>query len=486
MKLATKLTSILVAGIIVLLAVDGYLLVRRDTKIFEREMQKDARQFGLAARDLITDAWRTAGPRRTFELIESGNDPAEPVRIRWVWLDAKPDDPRRPAVSPAKLEALARGQEISLEQRDETGRRRLYTYVPIAVNARHPAALELSESLSELEGFVKAIVLRTIILIGVLALAGGVTSVILGIVMVGRPLNLLLEKVRRIGAGDLATPLQLHSRDEFSELAAALNTMCEQLAQAREKVRQETTARIEALEQLRHADRLRTVGRLASGIAHELGTPLNVVSGRAGLITRGTLPAEQVIENAAIIKDQAQRMTTIIRQLLDFARQRPLQKTPTDLRHIAHQSLKLLAPLAHKHGVSLAADGGDTPAMARVDAIQVQQALTNLVLNAVQATPEGGHVRVDIRPSRARPPAGWQGRQGPYLCISVLDEGPGISRENMAHIFEPFFTTKDVGEGTGLGLSIAHGIVNEHGGWIDVTSADDRGSCFSIFFPQGD
>src|SRR5208337_2658068 len=143
-----------------------------------------------------------------------------------------------------------------------------------------------------------------------------------------RPLDLLIAKARRIGGGDLTGPVHLRSRDELAELAENLNHMCAKLAESETRLRQETAARIMALEQLRHADRLKTVGRLASGIAHELGTPLNVVAGRAGLIGSGKLDSQQIVESAAAIKQEADKMTTIIRHLLDFARASTPRKSP--------------------------------------------------------------------------------------------------------------------------------------------------------------
>ncbi len=172
-------------------------------------------------------------------------------------------------------------------------------------------------------------------------LISGLLAVLLGVRFVGRPLEQLIAKARRIGGGDLEGPVHLHSHDELAELAENLNAMCANLAESQTKLRQETAARITALEQLRHADRLKTVGRLASGIAHELGTPLNVVAGRAGLIGSGKLDAEQIAQSAAAIKPEADKMTEIIRQLARFrpgqhASQgagRSARRRPADDRH---------------------------------------------------------------------------------------------------------------------------------------------------------
>jgi signal transduction histidine kinase len=264
----------------------------------------------------------------------------------------------------------------------------------------------------------------------------------------------------------------------------ALNAMCEQLNNAQEKIRKEIIARIEAMEQLRHADRLKTIGGLASGIAHELGTPLNVVSGRAGLIARGDLSNTELMESAEIIKTQSERMTAIIRQLLNFARRDLPKKTITDLRQIVLQAINLMSPHARKQNTMLCFAGDDIPAMVKVDTGQIQHVLTNLIVNALHAINKDGKVEVGIREEHTRNPEGGNESAKDYFCLYVLDDGIGIQEKDIKHLFEPFFTTKDAGHGTGLGLSIAYGIIGEHGGWIEVKSTPGAGSCFSVYLPR--
>jgi signal transduction histidine kinase len=142
----------------------------------------------------------------------------------------------------------------------------------------------------------------------------------------------------------------------------------------------------------------------------------------------------------------------------------------------------MLATLADKKGVTSELVAEDALPLARVDHNQMQQALANIILNGVQAMPSGGRLRVEVGRARRRPPeAPPEGEDGEYLLVAVTDQGEGIAPDVLPHIFEPFFTTKGVGEGTGLGLSVAHGIVQEHGGWIDVESQVGRGTTFSIY-----
>jgi signal transduction histidine kinase len=246
----------------------------------------------------------------------------------------------------------------------------------------------------------------------------------------------------------------------------------------------ETAERLAAMEQLRHADRLRTVGRLAAGLAHELGTPLNVVSGRAGLIASGKLEPDEILHSAATIKTEADRITEIVRQLLDFARRRQPKRVALDLRIIARRTVELLQPLAAKRDIVVRLIDDEDPVSACIDQDQIQQVLTNLVMNAIQAVDSGGEVRLRLG-SELRPDNGFADTEpSDYARIAVEDQGMGISEEQLEHIFEPFYTTKDVGEGTGLGLSIAHGIVQEHQGWIDVSSSPGMGTCFTVYLPK--
>jgi signal transduction histidine kinase len=257
--------------------------------------------------------------------------------------------------------------------------------------------------------------------------------------------------------------------------------MCDRLADANRKLLEETDAKIAALEQLRHADRLKTVGQLASGVAHELGTPLNVIGARAKMIAGGEVTGDDVSTNARIIAEQSVRMTTIIRQLLDFSRRRGPRLATTRLDRLTRGTLGMLSALVARRRVTPVVEEPDGPLDALADEHQLQQALTNLVLNAIQAMPSGGTLRVSLRRVWTTPPADHGGASGHYLAIVVEDEGTGIDPEALPHIFEPFYTTKGVGEGTGLGLSVSYGIVRDHGGWIDVATMAGRGSRFTIF-----
>jgi signal transduction histidine kinase len=250
-------------------------------------------------------------------------------------------------------------------------------------------------------------------------------------------------------------------------------------------VAEETASRIAAVDQLRHADRLTTVGKLASGLAHELGTPLNVIEARADMIASGETSLEESRDYARVIRDATERMTRLIRRLLDFARPRLATPALHPVFELVLKTVEMLAPLAARKQVSLLASEQTPGIRAYVDPDQLQQVLTNLAVNAVQAMDRPGNVELSVSTARARPPADHGGPEAEFVRIDVRDTGVGIPAEHVAHVFEPFFTTKDVGSGTGLGLAVAYGIVRDHGGWIEVETQLGQGSLFRVFLRMG-
>jgi signal transduction histidine kinase len=480
MKLVGKLTLALVLGMSLVLAIFGLRSLRRERALLDAYRHRGDHLILHALSAATAEVWRRDGRDVALRMIDDADEQDDGLRLRWVWLDAPLGDPRRPA---AITDVDRHGGEM-VRVESGAGGPRAFVYARVDVGEGRPGAIELSESLEEEDQIVHAGVESAALAVVALAALGGAMALGLGAFFVGRPVRRIVEKTRRIGEGDLGEPLILHQRDELAQVAREINLMCERLGEARESLGRETSARIAALEQLRHADRLGTVGKLASGIAHELGTPLNVVGGRAKRILRAASP-EEASDNARIIVEQADRMTRIIRQLLDFARRRGAQKAPADVAAIARGVLALLQPIAEKQRVTLtlAPREGDADARADVDAGQIQQALTNLVMNGIQAMPSGGALTVTVARARVTPPPARGGPEAEYLTVRVRDRGEGIRPEDLPHVFEPFFTTKSVGEGTGLGLSVTHGLVEEHGGWIDAASEPGQGATFTVYLP---
>jgi two-component system NtrC family sensor kinase len=484
MRLVRKLTLALLGGIAIIFAAETYLSVQLFVHFYDADARRDLRVIGRVLSDEIEHAWPQDGPGTALRLVQQADAGDPTLQLRWVTFDAGMPSDLPLDLAPLLLQQLRGGQ--SFVRSEDVGDGMLHTYLPVLVEGRLVGAIQVSESATAKHAFVNArIRQRAFTACAMLLFCGGLAW-FAGSRFVGRPVGALAEQARRIGAGDFSARLELHGSDELTELARDMNAMAAKLDEARRALEAQNAARLEAIEQLRHADRLKTVGTLASGVAHELGTPLNVVSGRAQMIVAGELCGpEEAVEAARIIRAQADRMARIVRQLLDFARRRKPEKRPSDLLQLARDSITMLEPLARKRKVSLElASAASDPIVAVADQAQLGQALTNLIINAVQATREGGTVELHVALGMAASPGSLPAVPLACACISVRDEGPGIPREQLPRLFDPFFTTKEVGEGTGLGLSVSHGIVTEHGGWIEVRSEAGVGSSFEIWLPE--
>jgi len=486
MRLTLKFVLVIFLVLVAIRAVEGVLTVHRETTRLDEAIERDARLFGRILRTSVRSAWTANGRARAIDMIEAMNVGRHPIHMSWVPLDGP--DGLRTRLDPDSLSELASGETVSLRRRDDKQGEVQYFFVPIDVPAAS-GAIQLAEPLADRSRYVRHALIRELVAGGIVVFGSGAAVILLGFFVIGRPLSRLRERINEIGDGQLSKRLELGGREELSALAEGLNDMCAKLVTAREREHDETQKRIAAMEQMRHMDRLTTIGRLASGIAHELGTPLNVIGGRADMISDKTIPIDpqDIQKNAATIKSQADRMTQIIRHLLDFARQRPPERVEVSGEKVVRQAVELVNCLGYRAKVRVETTQPTESLIAKMDPVQLQQVMTNLIENALQAMPEGGEAVVSVQSvDDVDPPTGIATHGGCFLRISVEDQGEGIAEENLPNVFDPFFTTKDVGEGTGLGLSITYGIVREHGGWIDASSRKGEGSRFVVYLPQED
>jgi signal transduction histidine kinase len=401
-----------------------------------------------------------------------------------VWFERDAAATNRPYLPLHKWPQPGYEQPVTTVTADKSGPRRLHTYIAVQLAIDRHGGLELTEPLEPLDLLTWRRMQIDLATLAALALTSIAVAYGTGIRWVSRPLKALIGKTERIALGDFHSPLNLIGHDELGELAVAINEMSLRLAEHEAAMQAETAQRIAALEQVRHADRLSTVGRLAAGVAHELGTPLNVIGGRAALIASGKLGAQEVQANAVSIKAEADRITAIVRHLMDFARQRRPQRAIMDLNVLAVQAAKLLQQIATQKNVAIEVMPCRDTVRASIDGAQIQQVLINLLSNAIDALPRGGKICVAVQGDAGS--SSDNGKGSSFARIVVSDNGTGIAPHDLEHVFEPFFTTKDIGQGTGLGLSIAYGIIQEHGGRIEVTSELGQGSCFTVYLPSED
>jgi signal transduction histidine kinase len=483
MRLSHKVVLSAIGAFAAVLIVVGSLWIRQERSLIEGSARHDLVLMGRSLRPALIRTWKTEGRDRAFELLEFASERirrrARDIEIRWLSLDELATNAAEP-LTEDDIDRIRGGQAVHRRLEDD---RLIHVYVPFRAPDLPAGALELSRSLAREDTALREAIADVVATIIALMCALTLITVVAIDRLLGRPLHRLAAQARRVAAGDLGHRVHLARTDELGTVAREMDTMCERLLEARQQIASEHAERIAMLQQLRHADRLSTVGTLAAGIAHELGTPLNVVLGRAKMIATGEEQGEEARSSARVIGDQGAKIIRVIRQLLDFARRPVGPRTPTSLAPIADRAMGLLAPLAARRGVVL--ELAPRPAVDRVavEPTELEQVVANIVANAIHASEPGGAVRVSIERARVRPPDEVAAEEGDYVRIAVHDRGSGIAEADMPRLFDPFFTTKPLGEGTGLGLSVAYGIVRDHGGWIGVESQLGRGSAFVVNLP---
>jgi two-component system, NtrC family, sensor kinase len=459
MRIIPKLTLALVGGMCVVLGVNGYVRVDRETSAFERERIARHRRAATATSAAMGHAWKRQGEAAAVQTMEGIATGYPSMHVRWIPMSS--DDRTRPmAAGPEPFTKVDREHEPSTR----------FTYVTLVVDGDTKGEVEFSEEMTADATHAREVIIETLKTAALLAALSAILAFVLGEWVVGKPVRALADKARRIGRGEFGGPIALEAADELAELAREMNAMSERL--------------VGTLDQLRHADRLATIGKLAAGVAHELGTPLNVVSARAEMVAASRTSLEESREYARVIGTAVDRMTETISQLPHFARRKSLARAPHDVGELVREAVQLLEPIARKRHIAISVDA--SPVEAAVDPGQLQQVITNLVMNAIHASRENGRIDVRVSEGVESAPADLGGLSTEVVRVVVEDNGAGIAEEDLPRIFEPFFTTKDVGEGTGLGLAVSYGIVREHQGWLNVESKVGEGSTFTVVVPRGD
>jgi two-component system NtrC family sensor kinase len=309
---------------------------------------------------------------------------------------------------------------------------------------------------------------------------------------VHKPVRKLMKATRAVAQGDLDYLLLETGQDEIGTLAASFNAMTQELRKAQaenhqwtvtleDRVRHKTEELERAYRSLTQSEKMASLGKLAAVVAHEINNPLAGILTYSKLISRMAakgLGDQQRLADAKnylqIIEGESRRCGVIVKNLLTFARQTPINPQKNDLNAIVERCLLLIGHQMDLQGVEVEKklDPGLPPLYC--DPGQVQQALLGILMNAVEVMPHGGRLGIESQYDPAR-------RLG---RVAISDEGPGISPDVLPHIFEPFFTTKEEDKGTGLGLAIALGIVQQHGGTIEVKSNAQKGTTFTVLLPE--
>jgi two-component system NtrC family sensor kinase len=314
--------------------------------------------------------------------------------------------------------------------------------------------------------------------------------------MVYRPLRDLEHGAKRISSGDLEHTIPERGTDEFGQLAASFNAMTAALRESQRELRDWAHVLEEKVEErsqklliaelgAARREKLASVGLLAAGIAHELNNPLTGILTFASLLRKKLPDGSQDAEDLDLVIQETKRCSTIIRRLLDFAREKTPEKKYADLNRVIEDAVRLVERPAHLHDIEIVLDLAQGLPPAWIDEDLIKQVIVNMVVNAQHAIEDKGIITLRNRPcpDPRRPEPGLPAV--PMVEVAIADTGCGIPAQNLQRIFDPFFTTKGVGQGTGLGLSVSHGIVKAHGGAIEVESVVNQGSTFRIFLPMG-
>lgn len=551
MKIGTRITFTTVALVVVTLGLYGYVSVRNRRLELFADSQRQLEQVGTAVRVALEAAlrdglfqdvsqlvgrWQAAEPRIGFTYVDLqhqkpgeqppaftiSNSDMGNAKDEVPYVPPPPDPTRAARIHRVAVEGRAFGEHITVSGRA------VYALVEPIFEAEHQVAgaIELVRDESDLEAALSTSTRNALFAMGGLSLMLALLLWISTSGGISNPLKRLVEAIDDVTRGDLGRVILRERDDEVGDLAERFNEMTASLREARAQILLGVDAKLALEARLRHAEKLATIGQLAAGIAHEVGTPLNVIGGRARTMEKRAAEAlrtklskadahseasseassevqsvfspADVAKNASIIAAQTQRITKIIQQLLDRARQPQSVRTRVDLGKVAQDCLDFLEHQLRARRIevqlrSLVVEEAGAPLEPVVfgDADQLQQVCLNLCVNALQAMPTGGVLELALRSLVRRRPGLDAAAPGRYVVLDLADTGTGIPESDRERIFEPFYSTKsssgDEREGgTGLGLSVSVGIVKDHDGWIELADRPGGGTIFRVFLPALD
>jgi signal transduction histidine kinase len=482
MGLRLRLFFVLIVPLILLVGLYAVVRIREEEGQLlaaeQRNASVTARAIQIAVENALRDR-QLADIRRLLSELVNRQEQIDRIRIYDKSLAATLESEPGAVGGPVAAERLQRvmSQGRSEVVAEEAGNADNFSYVmplrgrrgemigALEVLFSSPGAREKRERATR-----DAVIRLSLLALGLAAL----TTIVLSR-QVLRPLSRLTRSIRAFGEGQPRPPLPVNRRDEVGEVAEAFNRMAEQLQAAQQRILLESDRAVDLEQQLRRAETLAVAGKLTSGIAHEVGTPLNIISGRAEILLRSLPVDDPGRPDLEVIVAQTDRISAIIRSLLDTVRQQKPEIQPVAIPVLLERVVPLMEHMARRRGVSIASAAAPPLPDIAADPNQVQQVLINLIVNALEATPRGGRIGIET----------WacpnDGRPG--VAVAVSDTGSGIPADAIGHVFEPFFTTKPQGQGTGLGLPICRDILREHGGTLAVQSREGHGTTFTAWLP---
>jgi len=471
-------TRLIIALLLVLLPVMGgymYWSVTRSTKTYVHQLQREsratARSLSAALEDDIrTDEWDQVND--VLERIRADGTEAAVFSLDGQLWYALPGFPEQLKMTPEQIRSAKVGDQVEFRIEEGADDEWVCHLVPLGKpQARRIGYLlvandwtDVREDLRDRSRISAAAGIATLVMIvALIALA------------VRRYISLpLAELSRRVVSFSADEP---HSNvpmgDEVELLIGEFRKLGDELAKARADLLEKHRSEIELERRLLHSDRLATIGSLAAGLAHEIGTPMGVIRGRAEYVLHSRMDPQKTSDGLEIIIAQIDRIAGIVRMLLDYSRYREPIKTTADLAPIVQRSMTLLETEAGKRKVRIRTELGDRPVYVDCDPNQLQQVFVNLGINALDAMRAGGGTLVvSLRGAHA----------SAHASVIFADNGPGIPEQHRSRIFDPFFTTKAPGEGTGMGLAVCQSILQGHNGGLSFETGP-TGTRFLVSLP---
>lgn len=491
MRVGTRITAATSALVAITLAVYAFVEIRSASSDRGKEAREEANQLASAIRASVeamgvTEALANAD---TLSRVLTRSNSTYTVSILPVER-LKNAPPRSDQLERLRAVSIARLERYSVVTSGEI----LFYVLPLRrPNPGSPdglevaGAVEVARSISDLHEAWTSDVVRTLPLLAIVVLIVFGAIMVLTRSLVSQPIAKLLSGIDDVAHGDLSSVLMQEREDEIGALAARFNEMTYSLRESRAETQRQFSARSKLEERLAQTEKLATLGQIAAEIAHEVGTPLNVIAARAKGIARKA-EDEQLAKNANIIAEQADRIARIIQRLLDFTRRKVgiVEPELVNLNAVILTVLDLLEGKLNAARVKRSLDREEGLPRIKGYPDQLQQVLINFIINAIEAMPEGGRLHIETMRVVRRRPGLEVAPEQPTVVVEITDSGLGIPADTIDKIFEPFYTSKDRKGGTGLGLAVSQGIVKDHDGWIEVESPaapGENGTRFRICVP---
>ncbi len=378
---------------------------------------------------------------------------------------------------PRQAKGAAKLKRGNSEQLIKDGTHEYFSVISPIINASGhlQGGVEVLISLDRINSNLAGLINKFIIFVLLTAFLLGILIYLVTQWSILRPVARLKEASEKLGHGDLGLRIKKSGASELDDLIKEFNRMAKNIEHHHNEQKRLFAEKITPEKSLRHTDKLASIGQLTSGLAHEIGTPLNVISGRAEHLLTNFSKEHPATKTLKIIIRQSERITKTMQQLLAFSRKPAAHFTEVSLEKIIQEAFSLCRMKQHKADpqMKIVLNLLEQKMLADEDALR--QLFVNLILNSFQALPNGGTIQVHSCLNTANPQK---------IIITYEDDGPGIPPDHKDRIFDPFFTTKEIGEGTGLGLFMVTNIIQEHQGHIILDTASSTGAKFIIRFPH--